>query len=58
MARFCVSTTGEVVVIPATGTFEVLARNPLREKVQASLALANKRLILRTANNLYCIGGK
>lgn len=48
----------ETTVIAAGPEFKVLARNPLGEKVQASLAISQQRLFIRTADNLYCIGGK
>jgi outer membrane protein assembly factor BamB len=49
---------GETTVIAAGSEFSVLAKNPLGEKVQASLAISQQRLFIRTADNLYCIGGK
>ncbi len=49
---------GETTVIAAGPEFKVLAKNPLGEKVQASLAISQQRLFVRTAENLYCIGGK
>jgi len=49
---------GETTVIAEGPEFKVLAKNPLGGKVQASLAIAQQRLFIRTADNLYCIGGK
>jgi hypothetical protein len=45
-------------VIAAGPQFKVLAKNPLGEKVQASMAVSQGRLYIRTANNLYALGGK
>ena len=47
---------GETIVIDAGPEFKVLAKNPLGEKVQASPAISQGRILLRTANNLYCLG--
>ena len=49
---------GETTVIAAGPEFKVLAKNPLGGKVQASLAISQQRLFIRTADNLYCIGAK
>ncbi len=47
---------GETVVVAAGPEFKILARNPLGEKTQASLAIAQGRIFLRTEHNLYCLG--
>ncbi|MEO8428594.1 MAG: PQQ-binding-like beta-propeller repeat protein [Verrucomicrobiota bacterium] len=47
---------GETAVIQAGPEFKVLARNPLGEKVQASMAVSQGHLFIRTEKNLYCIG--
>jgi outer membrane protein assembly factor BamB len=47
---------GETTVIAASAEFKVLAKNPLGEKTQASPAISNQRLFIRTAKDLYCIG--
>lgn len=49
---------GETTVIAAGPEFKVLAKNPLGEKCQASPAISRKRIFIRTAGNLYCIGSK
>ncbi|HVR34909.1 MAG TPA: hypothetical protein VMS21_03565, partial [Methylomirabilota bacterium] len=54
----CISTTGEVVVVDASDTFRVLARNPLGEPSQSTPAIANGRMYLRTLNHLMCLGGE
>ena len=48
---------GETAVIEAGPEFKVLARNPLGEKAQASIAISQGRLFIRTEKNLFCIGG-
>jgi len=49
---------GETTVIEAGPEFKVVAKNPLGEKVQASMAVSAGCLFIRTASNLYCIGEK
>jgi outer membrane protein assembly factor BamB len=53
---YFVGDNGETTVIEAGSEFKVLAKNPLAEKVQASPAISQGRIFLRTANNLYCVG--
>lgn len=45
-------------VIEAGREFKVLAKNVLNEKCQSSMAISDKKLFLRTAGNLYCLGEK
>lgn len=49
---------GETTVIAAGPEFQVLAKNPLGEKVQASIAIARGRLYVRTQEHLFAIGQK
>jgi outer membrane protein assembly factor BamB len=53
---YFLSDAGETLVLEAGPQFKVLARNPLQEKVQASMAVSQGQLFIRTANNVYCIG--
>ena len=46
---------GETTVIEAGPEFKVLAKNPLGEKVQASMAVSLGQLFIRTEKNLFCI---
>ncbi len=55
---YFVSETGETTVLAAGAEFRVLARNPLNEKVQATPAIAQGHIFIRTANHLYCIGSR
>jgi outer membrane protein assembly factor BamB len=52
---YLLSDDGETIVIDAAQKFHVLARNPLGEKCQASLAVSQGCIFLRTEKNLYCI---
>lgn len=53
---YFVSETGETTVLAAGAEFRVLARNPLNEKVQATPAIAQGHIFIRTADHLFCIG--
>lgn len=46
---------GETFVIKAGANFELLATNPLGERITASPAITGQRLIYRTDSHLYCI---
>ncbi len=54
---YFVGDNGETAVVEAGPEFKVLARNPLGEKVQASPAISQGQLFIRTEKNLFCIGG-
>ncbi len=55
---YLLSEAGEVVVLRAGGDeFKVLFETQIAEPaIQSSIAIANGRLFIRTAENLYCIG--
>lgn len=55
---YIVADSGETTVIEASVQFKVLAKNPLGEgeTVQASPAVSQGQIFLRTAKHLYCIG--
>ena len=55
---YCITTNGEVVVIKAAPTYELLAVNPLGEKSHATPAVAGGRMYLRTFSHLISIGPK
>jgi outer membrane protein assembly factor BamB len=52
---YCLSDEGEATVIEAGPEFKVISRNNLNEKCQASMAISQAALFIRTAKNLYCI---
>jgi len=52
---YCITTTGQVVVLRAGDKYERLAVNDLGEPSHATPAIANGRMILRTISHLYCI---
>ena len=54
---YFIGDNGETTVIAAGPEFKVLAKNPLGEKVQASIAISQRHLFIRTEKNLFCIGG-
>ena len=55
---YLLSEEGVMTVIEAGPQFKVLARNPIEEKAQASPAISQGRIFIRTAGSLFCIGGK
>lgn len=55
---YLLSDEGVTTVIEAGPEFRVLAKNPLGEKAQASIAISQGNIFIRTANRLYCVGGK
>ncbi|HUF62740.1 MAG TPA: PQQ-binding-like beta-propeller repeat protein [Verrucomicrobiales bacterium] len=51
------SDEGETTVIRAAPEFHIVARNPIEEKVQASLAVSGGSLFLRSESRLFRIDG-
>jgi len=41
--------------LAAGAEFKILARNPLNERCQASLAVSGGRLLIRTDKHLVCL---
>ena len=54
---YIAATDGEVLVLEASNRFHVLARNRLADGMQATPAVADNRLFLRTFTSLICIAG-
>ncbi len=55
---YCITMDGDVVVLRAAETYELLAVNPLGEKSHATPAIAGGRMYLRTYSHLFSVGGK
>lgn len=55
---YFLSDEGETTIIAAEPEFKVLARNSLNEKCQASMALSQGQIFIRTEKNLYCVEEK
>jgi outer membrane protein assembly factor BamB len=55
---YCINRKGEVLVLKAAPTYELLAVNPLGEKSQATPAVAGGKMYLRTYSHLISIGGR
>jgi outer membrane protein assembly factor BamB len=55
---YFLSDNGETTVVEEGPIFKVLAKNPLDEKTQASPAISQGQLFIRTEHNLFCIGEK
>jgi outer membrane protein assembly factor BamB len=54
---FCVSVTGELVVVEASDKFNVLSRYPLNELCRTTPAIALGRMFIRTEKHLFSLGG-
>ena len=52
------SDEGETTVIQGLPEFKILSKNPLKGKTQASMAISQGNIFLRTGQELFCIGGK
>jgi outer membrane protein assembly factor BamB len=52
------SDSGETTVVEAASQFHVLSKNPIDEKVQASLAISRGQIFIRTQKHLLAIGKK
>jgi outer membrane protein assembly factor BamB len=55
---YFISDEGETTVVEVSPEYRVLSKNPLGEKVQASPAIAQGHLYLRTEKHLFAIGPK
>jgi outer membrane protein assembly factor BamB len=53
---YFLSDAGDTTVIEAGPQFKVIAKNPINEKCQASMAVSQGHLFIRGARNLYCVG--
>ncbi len=54
---YLLDNNGDTTVIEAGPQFKVLAKNPLSEPTQASMAVSGGRLFIRTEKHLYCVAG-
>ena len=55
---YCINRDGRVIVLRAGREYELLAVNPLGEKSQATPAIANGVMYLRTFSHVISIGGQ
>ncbi|MBN2312680.1 MAG: PQQ-binding-like beta-propeller repeat protein [Sedimentisphaerales bacterium] len=55
---YCITTTGDVVVVKASENYGFLAVNSLGEKCHSTPAIAGGRMYVRTVSHLYSIGTK
>ena len=55
---YCICETGEIIVLDAGGNqFKIIFQTKVDEgPIQSSIAVADGRLFIRTAESLYCIG--
>jgi len=54
---YAVSEEGDVSVIAAKPAYELIATNSMGERTMASPAISAGRILIRTDENLYCVGG-
>jgi outer membrane protein assembly factor BamB len=55
---YITSTEGETFILAARPKLEVLGKNPLDERVLASIAVSDGELFIRSYKHLWCIGSK
>ncbi len=55
---YCASRDGEIVCVAAEGPFKVLGRSQLESGVNATPAIANNRLFIRTNSRLISVKGR
>jgi outer membrane protein assembly factor BamB len=55
---YLASSRGVVTVVQAGDSFEVKARNELKESVMATPAIADDKIYVRTAKHLWAFGQK
>jgi outer membrane protein assembly factor BamB len=55
---YCITTDGDVVVVKAAETYELLAINALGEMSHSTPAISGGRLYLRTFSQLFSVGGE
>jgi outer membrane protein assembly factor BamB len=56
---YCITQEGEVIVVAASDEFEILSRIQMGGKnCQASIAIAENQLFIRTDDTLYCVASQ
>ncbi len=55
---YCITREGDVVVIKAAAEYELLGVNALGEKSDATPAIADEKMYLRTVSHLMCLSGR
>ena len=53
---YCLSEEGVTTIIEAGPKFKVLARNDLKDRCLASMAVSSGQLFIRSKEHVYCIG--
>mgnify|MGYP001604982039 CR=1 FL=1 len=53
---YFLSESGETVIIESGPKFNVVTRNNVDEKCQASIAVSRKQIFIRSDKHLFCIG--
>ena len=55
---YCITREGDVVVVKAEAEYKLLGVNSLGEKSDATPAIADEKMYLRTLSHLICLGGR
>ena len=55
---YLLDNNGDTTVIDAGPAYKVLAKNTLGEPTQASMAVSNGRIFIRTEKTLWCVGNR
>ena len=55
---YLLDNNGDTTVIEAGPAYKVLAKNTLGEPTQASMAVSNGRIFIRTEKTLWCVGNR
>ena len=53
---YFLSESGDTTVLAAAPRFQVLAKNSIGERCQASMAVSHQQLFIRTDKSLFCLG--
>ena len=55
---YCITREGDVVVVKAAAEYELLGVSSLGEESDATPAIADEKMYLRTTSHLICLGGR
>lgn len=54
---YCISIRGQIVVLSAKDTFEILSKTNLdKNECRSTIAISQGQIFIKTSENLYCIG--
>jgi outer membrane protein assembly factor BamB len=53
---YFLSESGETTVVEAGPEFKIISKSALNEKCQASMAISDGHIFIRTEKSLFCLG--